>query len=37
MTALYESGKRRPTIENAARLADYLGVSLDYLCGLSEK
>jgi transcriptional regulator with XRE-family HTH domain len=37
MIALYENGKRWPNIENAAKLADCLGVSLDYLCGFPEK
>lgn len=31
----YESGKRKPTIGLAARMADTLDVSLDWLVGLS--
>lgn len=29
----YEQGKRRPTYENLAKLADVLGVTTDYLLG----
>ncbi len=32
----YERGEMRPSIEVAARLADALSVSLDYLAGLAE-
>ena len=28
----YERGKRSPSIEAAAQLADVLGVTMDYLC-----
>ena len=31
----YEAGKRTPNIHLAARMADRLNVSLDWLCGLS--
>ncbi|MCI8688200.1 MAG: helix-turn-helix transcriptional regulator [Lawsonibacter sp.] len=31
--ANYEQGKRIPSLETAAVLADYFGVPLDYLCG----
>lgn len=31
--ARYETGTRVPRAENAARLADYYGVSVDYLLG----
>lgn len=30
--ARYERGERRPGIEEAARLADFFGVTLDDLC-----
>lgn len=33
----YESGERIPDIEVAIALADFFGVSLDYLCGRCEK
>lgn len=29
----YEAGKRTPTLNRLAELADYYGVSLDYLVG----
>ena len=32
----YESGRRKPTIALAARMADALDVSLDWLAGLSS-
>lgn len=32
----YESGERLPDIEVACHIARYFGVSLDYLCGLSD-
>lgn len=32
----YESGDRVPDLETACLLAKALGVSLDYLCGLSD-
>ena len=34
--ARYERGERLPDVDDAAKLAQYFGVSLDYLCGLSE-
>lgn len=33
VVARYERGERTPDIEDAAKLADFFGVSLDYLCG----
>ena len=33
----YESGERIPDIEVAIALADFFGVSLDYLCGRCER
>lgn len=33
----YETGKRIPRLDKAASMSGYLGVSLDYLAGLSEK
>lgn len=33
----YERGERLPSIADAERLADFFGVSLDYLCGRAEK
>ena len=33
----YESGGTEPTISDAARMADYFGVSLDYLAGRTER
>ena len=33
----YETGKRIPLLDNAASMSECLGVSLDYLAGLSEK
>lgn len=29
----YESGERTPTLQSLTQLADYYGVSLDYLAG----
>lgn len=29
----YENGRRQPRLNTLVRLADYFGVSLDYLCG----
>jgi transcriptional regulator with XRE-family HTH domain len=29
----YESGTRNPTLENLIAIADFYGVSLDWLCG----
>lgn len=34
--ARYETGARVPRAENAARIADYYGVSVDYLLGREE-
>lgn len=34
--ANYEAGKNEPSIENLIRIADFFGVSLDYLVGRSE-
>lgn len=33
----YENNERVPDIEVATALADFFGVSLDYLCGRNEK
>lgn len=33
----YIMGNRLPTLRNAIQLADFLGVSIDWLCGLGEK
>lgn len=33
----WEHSGRAPNIEDAARLADFFNVSLDYLCGGSEQ
>lgn len=33
---LLECGEHIPTIETAAKLADFLGVSMDYLCGRKD-
>ena len=33
----YERGGTEPAISNAARMADYFGVSLDYLAGRTER
>ena len=30
--ARYERGERKPSIEDAAQLADFFGVTLDFLC-----
>ena len=32
----YEKGQKEPTLSVLLRLADYFGVSLDYLVGLSD-
>ena len=32
----YETGKREPSIEDLKRIADYFGVSVDYLLGLTD-
>lgn len=32
----YETGWHMPPLETAARLANVLGVSLDWLCGVGE-
>ena len=34
--AMWELGKRIPTLESAALLAQFFGVSLDYLAGLTD-
>lgn len=36
MVSRYERGKRVPNIIDAKVLADFFGVSLDYLCGDSK-
>ena len=33
----YESGNRTPTFQGLLKLADYFGVSLDYLVGRADK
>ena len=33
----YEQGGTEPTISDAARIADFFGVSLDYLAGRTEE
>lgn len=33
----YERGGTEPTISDAARIADFFGVSLDYLAGRSDE
>lgn len=33
----YEYGEREPNIATFIALADYFGVSLDYLCGRTDK
>lgn len=33
----YENGQREPRMQIAARLADYYGVSVDYILGRDEK
>ena len=33
----YESGEQTTTLENLIAIADYFGVSLDYLCGRSDE
>lgn len=33
MVSRYERGERVPSIDEAAQLADYFGVTLDELCG----
>lgn len=35
--ARYERGERVPSIEDAEKIADFFEVSLDFLCGRSEK
>lgn len=35
--ARYERGQRLPSMKNAEVLADFFGVTLDYLWGRSEK
>lgn len=32
----YERGEQEPNIESAAKIADFFGVSMDYLCGLED-
>ena len=34
--SFYESGKREPSLEMVKRLADYFGVTIDYLTGRSD-
>ena len=34
---LYESGSRKPNLETLEKLADYFGVSIDYLLGKSNE
>src|SRR6056297_1614997 len=34
---LYESGSRKPNLETLEKLADYFGVSIDYLLGKSTE
>lgn len=34
--SLWENGLREPTMSNLIALAEYFGVTLDYLVGLSE-
>lgn len=36
MVGRYERGEIIPSIEAAAQLADFFGVSLDYLCGVGS-
>ncbi len=33
----WENGQNKPNIEDCWRLADFFGVSLDYLCGRRKK
>lgn len=35
--SLYETGKRQPDFETVLKLADYFGVSVDYLLGRDTK
>lgn len=35
--SLYEAGKRQPDFETVLKLADYFGVSVDYLLGRDTK
>jgi len=37
MYARYERGANEMPVRHLIRLAQYYGVSLDYLCGLSDK
>lgn len=37
MISRYERGERQPEIEEAAELAAFFGVTMDYLCGLDKK
>lgn len=37
MVARYERGERVPSLTDAQTLADFFGVSMDYLTGRSEK
>lgn len=37
MVCRYETGQAHPKTETLIRIADYFGVSLDYLTGISEK
>ena len=32
----YESGEREPTLSNLIRMADFYGVSIDYLAGRTD-
>ncbi len=35
--SLYESGKRKPSLDLLIKIADYFSVSTDYLLGISDK
>lgn len=37
MIAIYEQGERKPRLDDAVQLADFFGVSLDYLVGRENK
>lgn len=37
MITRYERGERQPGIAEAGNLADFFGVSLDFMCGRVEK